>query len=66
MGENTNDVAAVSELRGSGFGASFGRDLYRGAKKNPVLFAIIGGLPLAFGWQNLFLGCGRVSHIISL
>ena len=42
-----------------GFGASFGRDLYRGAKKNPLLFGIIGALLLAFGWRNLFLGRGR-------
>lgn len=42
-----------------GFGASFGRDLYRGAKKNPVVFVIIGALLLAFGWRNLFLGRGR-------
>lgn len=42
-----------------GFGASFGRDLYKGAKKNPLLFAVIGALLLAFGWRNLFLGRGR-------
>lgn len=42
-----------------GFGASFGRDLYRSAKKNPVVFVVIGALILAFGWRNLFLGQGR-------
>lgn len=42
-----------------GFGASFGRDLYRSAKKNPVVFVVIGALLLAFGWRNLFLGQGR-------
>jgi hypothetical protein len=42
-----------------GFGASFGRDLYRSAKKNPIVFVVIGALLLAFGWRNLFLGQGR-------
>lgn len=43
----------------AGFGASFGRDLYKAAKKNPIVFGIIGALMLAFGWRNLFLGYGR-------
>ncbi len=43
----------------AGFGASLGRDLYRAAKKNPIVFGIIGALMLAFGWRNLFLGYGR-------
>lgn len=43
----------------AGFGASFGRDLYRAAKKNPVIMGIVGALLLAFGWRNLFLGYGR-------
>ncbi|WP_424982079.1 hypothetical protein [Maritalea sp. S77] len=42
-----------------GFGASFGRDLYRAAKKNPIIWAIIGILMIAFGWRNLYLGVGR-------
>ena len=42
-----------------GFGASFGRDLDRGAKKNPAIFVIIGVLLLAFGWRNFFLGEGK-------
>lgn len=43
----------------AGFGASFGRDLYKAAKKNPVVLGIAGALLLAFGWRNLFLGYGR-------
>ncbi|MGO6790985.1 hypothetical protein ACCT17_33690 [Rhizobium ruizarguesonis] len=43
----------------AGFGASLGRDLYKAAKKNPIVFGIIGALMLAFGWRNLFLGYGR-------
>jgi hypothetical protein len=42
-----------------GFGASFGRDLYRGAKKNPILLGIAAALLLCFGWRNLFLGDGH-------
>jgi len=42
-----------------GFGASFGRDLYRTAKKNPVVWAIIGIMMIAFGWRNYYLGIGR-------
>lgn len=42
-----------------GFGASFGRDLYRSAKKNPLIFGLVGALLLAFGWRNLFLGRDR-------
>ena len=42
-----------------GFGASFGRDLYRAAKKNPIIWVIIGILMIAFGWRNLYLGLGR-------
>lgn len=42
-----------------GFGASFGRDLYRSIKKNPVVAFVVGALILAFGWRNLFLGVGH-------
>ncbi|WP_114011672.1 hypothetical protein [Cohaesibacter intestini] len=42
-----------------GFGASFGRDLYKAAKKNPIVWAIIGILLIAFGWRNFYLGQGR-------
>nr|WP_321442580.1 hypothetical protein [uncultured Cohaesibacter sp.] len=42
-----------------GFGASFGRDLYRAAKKNPIIWAIIGVLMIAFGWRNFYLGSGQ-------
>lgn len=43
----------------AGFGASFGRDLYKAAKKNPIVLGIVGALLLAFGWRNMFLGYGR-------
>ncbi|MES0871279.1 hypothetical protein [Pseudovibrio sp. SCP19] len=42
-----------------GFGSSLGRDLYKAAKKNPVIWAIIGVLLIAFGWRNLYMGVGR-------
>ena len=42
-----------------GFGASFGRDLYKAAKKNPIIWAIIGILMIAFGWRNFYLGKGH-------
>lgn len=42
-----------------GFGASFGRDLYKAAKKNPIIWAIIGILLIAFGWRNFYLGNGH-------
>lgn len=42
-----------------GFGASFGRDLYRAAKKNPIVWAIIGILMIAYGWRNYYLGIGH-------
>ncbi len=42
-----------------GFGASFGRDLYKSAKNNPIVWAIIGILLLVFGWRNLYMGVGR-------
>lgn len=43
----------------AGFGASIGRDLYKSAKKNPFIWAVIGALLLVFGWRNAFLGYGR-------
>ncbi len=52
-------LAQLASAATSGFGASLGRDLYRGVKKNPVIAFIIGVLLLAFGWRNLFLGQGR-------
>ncbi len=42
-----------------GFGASFGRDLYKAAKKNPIVWAIIGILMIAYGWRNYYLGIGH-------
>ena len=42
-----------------GFGASFGRDLYKAAKKNPIVWAIIGILMIAYGWRNFYLGIGH-------
>ena len=42
-----------------GFGASFGRDLYKAAKKNPIIWAVIGILMIAFGWRNFYLGRGH-------
>lgn len=43
----------------AGFGGSFGRDLYKSAKKNPAIYAVMGALLLVFGWRNAFLGYGR-------
>lgn len=42
-----------------GFGASAGRDLYRSAKKNPIIYLIIGIFLVTFGWRNYYLGFGR-------
>lgn len=43
----------------AGFGAGFGRDMYKAAKKNPIMWAVIGALLLVFGWRNAFLGYAR-------
>lgn len=43
----------------AGFGASFGRDIYKAAKKNPLMLAVIGALLLVFGWRNAFMGYAR-------
>lgn len=42
-----------------GFGASFGRDLYKAAKKNPIIWAIIGIALIAVGWRGFYMGVGR-------
>ncbi|WP_172724427.1 hypothetical protein [Neorhizobium tomejilense] len=52
-------IADIARAATTGFGASFGRDVYRSAKKNPLLFVAIGASLLVFGWRNLFMGIGR-------
>ncbi|CDZ32372.1 Hypothetical protein NGAL_HAMBI1145_11430 [Neorhizobium galegae bv. officinalis] len=52
-------IADIARAATTGFGASFGRDVYRSAKKNPLLFVVIGAGLLVFGWRNLFMGIGR-------
>lgn len=42
-----------------GFGASFGRDLYKAAKKNPIVWAVIGIALIAVGWRGFYMGIGR-------
>lgn len=52
-------IADIARSATAGFGASFGRDIYRSGKKNPLLFVIVGAGLLIFGWRNLFMGIGR-------
>lgn len=59
MGDKALLLQQLAHAAVGGFGASLGRDLYRGAKKNPILYGVIGALLLAFGWRNLFLGRGH-------
>ncbi len=43
----------------SGFGASFGRDLYKWVKKNPLILVLIGIALVAVGWRGFYTGIGR-------
>lgn len=45
----------------SGFGASFGRDLYKSAKKNPFILIVLGIALIAVGWRGFYMGVGRSS-----
>ena len=51
-----NQLASAATV---GIGASLGRDLYKAARKNPLIWAIIGTLPIACGWRNFYVGAGR-------